>query len=259
MLRIQIVIATLLLACSANGQVQSEKTTETQAASFGWKGKLGYSPMPWHRMSLSNIPESLRTVQEKNGYVNKPFDNNPLDWNPKLMLSLHVGPVLNFKNRLLISGGGAVSLHDEGNHQFQYGCYCVGSSVTYMHIMPGLVLPGVFGEASVRTKGSFWLAAEATYFPIWRNIDIRHGYSAYNQDETLKRISTGSFRVPFLGLAGVKICAACDDEFHGYITIMGGVSTWKMRMKPEFSGIQYPSKTKVYMIQVGLEGIFFRH
>ncbi|MGD0976898.1 MAG: hypothetical protein ABR875_01210 [Minisyncoccia bacterium] len=228
---------------------------------LGFKFKGGYAPNPWRITSYSNFPEVLRTVQYPSGYLSIYAIDRIKLHSGMIMIPGEFGPTLNFGNRLELAAGGMIIFNGDHSNEVQYGCYCIGSTVTYFELKSSPVRLGAFGETSVRLGGRFWLTSEAyTSFPFWMNVSLRQGYSEYGGDETLLKKQVAYYRVPMTLLGGFKICVSdCDTkEGRGMLGFSGGLAFRRNYADANIVGLQYPSNQQLPIIQVFLEYNFLK-
>jgi hypothetical protein len=256
--------ALLLLFCLALSavlvQAQDDKENDKPptGVTTGFMIKGAYGPNPWRNTAFSNLPLSFRTVD----YGSVPyggggtyiFTQDQLKLHLGIiMLPLELGPTLNFGNRIEIAAGGAVTIDNNNSNRMQIGCYCVGSTVTYIEFLSTPVRVGGFGEVAVRLKGPAWFTAEASSSPFWSNITVRQAFSAYNSDDTLLKTHFASYRVPVTVLAGLKFCGDCNRGGRSMFGFSAGFGYWQNRVDSEFVGVQYPQNQRHLIIQGFLE------
>jgi hypothetical protein len=217
-----------------------------------------YGPNPWRNTAFSNFPLSLRTVNYGNvpygGGGTYVFAQDQLKLHSGvIMIPLELGPTLNFKNRVELAAGGAITIENNKSNRMQIGCYCVGDTVTYIEFLSTPVRIGGFGETAVRLKGPTWFTAEASSFPIWSNITVRQAFSAYNSDDTLLKKHFGNYRIPITVLAGLKFCGDCSDEGRAMFGFSAGFAYWQNHVDSEFPNVQYPHNQRHLIIQAFIE------
>jgi hypothetical protein len=247
--------------CALAQTNQEEKERLTNIVP-GFMFKLGSAPNPWRTTLFSNLPESIRTVN----YGNVPYGGGGSYTFAQDQLKLHLGgeifpielgPTLNFRDHLEFAAGGIVTFERNRSNQMQIGCYCAGSTVTFITFNPTSVHIGAFGEASVRIKGPVWFMAEASSSPIWSNIFVRQAFSAYNSNDTLLKEHFGNFRIPLTVLAGLKFCVACYKEWHAMAGVSVGYGYWQNHVDLKFPDVQYPHNQRHLLIQAFIEHSFF--
>lgn len=247
----------LSTACAwAQNDNKNDEPPPGIAAGFMVKGAYGANP--WRITAFDNLPLSLRTVN----YGNVPyggggtyiFAQDQLKLHSGvIMIPLELGPTLNFKNRVELAAGGAITIAGDQSNRMQIGCYCEGSTVTYAEFNATPVRIGGFGEAAVRIKGPAWFTAEASSFPIWSNIKLRQAFSAYNSDDTLLNKHFGNYRVPITVLAGLKFCIECNREGRMMFGFSGGFAYWQNHVDSEFSDVRYPYNQRHLIVQGFIE------
>lgn len=264
MKRLQSVVTATLLAVfvlfSAQTCVgQSKKVPDQpQGVTFGVKIKGGYMPSFWRITQFTNIPENLRTVNYSDG-SSYTFDQTQMKVHTGWLVPVNVGPSVSFENFLELSGGGSVAYNGNTSNNMQLGCYCVGSTVTYIEMRETPVMIGGFGDLSLRLKKKIWFTAEASSYPVWGNIRLRQGFSAYGGDQTILAENIGNYRVPLMLLGGLKFCGECDGEWRGSFGFRAGVAFWQNHINQNIVGMGYPAFQQMLMIESFLDADSFFH
>lgn len=233
-----------------NDQSPVEQPT---GVAFGVALRLGYSSNPVGTTAFSSIPESLRTVNYGSGETYT-FSQDQLNLHPGLMMiPIEFGPSIIFGNRFALAFGGLATVTDDTSNRMQIGCYCVGSTVTYIQLRTTPVRIGGFGEVSVRIKGRTWFTAEASSTPVWSNIVLRQGYSEYGGDKTLLQEQIANYRTPLTALAGLKFCIDCGKDAQAMLGFSAGVAYWQNHVNSTFAGIQYPPSQQFLVFEGFIE------
>lgn len=252
---ISILLAALPVAKAQDNQ--DDQPGSPSGITFGVKLKGGYAPDPWRVTEFNNLPASVTTVNYGDGDTYM-FSQTQLKLHPaEYMLPFEFGPTISLGNRFDLAAGGQAIVAGDVSNKMQIGCYCVGSTVTYIQFVTTPVRIGMFGDASMRIKGPVWFTVGASTSPIWSNISVRQAFSAYNQESTLLKEHFGNYRVPVTVSAGMKFCGDCTKGGRGMYGFSVGIADWQNHVDAAFPGVEYPRYQHFLVVEFFLEGQTF--
>lgn len=254
-----LVFALLMIASPVQAQQDEEKKADhLEGISFGFKIKGGFEPNFWTKMSLGNFPDKLRTIDFGFGpsQISK-FEQHGADLRIGDLIPIHLGLTLNFGNRVQLSGGGAITFNPISTMECDTDpC---GNFFDFFEVSTtsGAIIGG-FSEASVRVGGPFWFTTEVSSYPIWNGINFRQGRHALDDlNPTLPDQSLGAHRIPLIALAGFRFCGACDKDSRAGFGFLAGFAFMQNRMNPEFAGINYSPRQKMFVVEAFMEENIF--
>jgi hypothetical protein len=253
--------AVLMLALSTPVWAQDKDPPPSQSPIvFGVKIEGGYAPNYWSHLEIGNFPAEFRTVVVPNEatrynnagftHVFKPGEDNlevkDIGW----LVPLQGGLTINFFERIELSAGGLITFNPKESNRMQLGCYCVGSTVTYVEMTAATAIFGAYVDGSIRIAGPVWLNAEASFYPMWRDIAVVQGYSEYGGDYQVLKKDFGAYRIPQIVLGGLKFCPGCRNESERYaFGFRAGYGQWETRINPQYAGMTHPEHKRIFLVQ----------
>lgn len=244
----------LVLTCQA--QFNDPNEGKPTGVTLGIKSKIGWMQDFKHEALFSNLPANLRTVRYSPGdtYAYY-FPDNTMLYHYRGLLVFNIGPSLNFGDRVEMSFGGTTNLGSSRSNNQQIGCYCSGSTVTYLQIYKTNAGAGLYGDVSVRLKDVVWFTSEVSTYPTWGNITFRQGFSAYGGDDTLMKTNIGNYRTRLVLLSGIKF-AGSDKSMRGAFGFRGGIVMGENRLNSAAGGTVFPHIEKSIVLDIFIEGNF---